>query len=163
MRAYSLHMMRNLELSTFRRFQSTPEHLEIRDPDGNLLAYRLRIPEFLVEGVQDRDLELPKHYNQKADRGGEFPIRHYATWADSSLDVFHSQEYQQDQPASSTCIQQNKSLCRYLQDRLSLIHPEAYNKLTNIVLPECLELLWHPWAGVPIQQPMNTECNLQKH
>ena len=82
--------MRNFQLANFRRFPSTPKHLEIRDPDGNLLAYRLRIPEFLVEGLQVSDLELPNHYNhnQKADRRGEFPIRHYATCADSSLDVF---------------------------------------------------------------------------
>ena len=102
--------MRNFQLPSFRRFPSTPEHSEIRDPDGNPLAYRLRIPEFLVEGLQDSDLQLPNHFNQKADRRGEFPIRHYATWANSSLDVFHSKEYQQDQPASSTWIQQNKSL-----------------------------------------------------
>ena len=71
--------MRNFQLASCRRFPSAAEHLEIRDPDGNLLAYGLRIPEFLVEGLEDSDSELPNHFNQEADRRGEFPIRHYAT------------------------------------------------------------------------------------
>ena len=112
--------------------------------------------------MQDADSELPNHHNPKADRRREFPI-HYATWADSSLDIFHSKEYQLDQLASSTWIQRNKSLWRYLGDRLKLIYPEAYNKLTNIVLPEPLELLCYPWAGVAINQQMNAECYLQQH
>ena len=41
--------------------------------------------------------------------------------------------------------------------------PEAYNKLTNIVLPESLELLCHACAGVAITQQMNAECHLQQH
>ena len=110
--------MRNFQLASCRQFPSTAEHLEIREADGNLLAHRLRIPEFLVAALQDSDIELHNHYNQKADRCGEFSIRHYATWADSSLDVFHSKEYQQDEPASCPYIQQKIFLRRYLGNRL---------------------------------------------
>ena len=31
------------------------------------------------------------------------------------------------------------------------------------MLPEPLELLCHPWAGVAINQEMNAECHLQQH
>ena len=150
MGAYSLPIMRYFQLASFRRFPSTTKHFEMGDLHGNLLAYWLRIPEVLVEALQDSHFKLPNHYNQKADQRGEFPIQHYATSANRSLHVFHYRVYQQDQPASCTWIQQNKSLCRYLVDRLRLIDPEAYNKLTNIVVPEPLKLLCHPRAGVAI-------------
>ncbi|RPB23691.1 hypothetical protein L211DRAFT_879921 [Terfezia boudieri ATCC MYA-4762] len=33
------------------------------------------------------------HHQRKIDPRGQFPIRHYATWADSSLHIFHSKDY----------------------------------------------------------------------
>ena len=144
---YSLPIMRNSQLSSFRRFKSGPEHLEIRDKDAYLLAYRLRILYFLVEGLVETDTLLPEidvHQQRKIDPRGEFPIRHYATWADSSLDIFYSKDYLTQQLGYITWIEKNKSLWRYLGDRLKLIFPEAYNKLTHIKLPDPLQLLCYP-------------------
>ena len=92
-----------------------------------------------------------------------FPIRHYATWADSSLDIFYSKDYLNQQPKSSEWIEKNTGLWKYLGDRLKLIFPEAYNKLTNITLPAPLKLLCHPWAGVAINQQMTPDSTLQHH
>ncbi|RPB18341.1 hypothetical protein L211DRAFT_875760 [Terfezia boudieri ATCC MYA-4762] len=163
---YSLPIMQNSKLSTFHKFKSGSEHLEIRDKDSCLLAYHFKIPFFLVDGlVESHELlpELEIHHQRKIDPRGEFPIRHYATWADSSLDIFHSKDYLTQQPASGNWIERNKSLWRYLGDRLKLIIPETYNKLTNINLPEPLELLCNPWSGTAINQQMTPDSILQHH
>jgi len=44
---------------------------------------------------------------------------------------------------------------------LKLIFPEAYNKLTNIVLPPPLQLLCNLWAGVAINEQMTPHSTLQ--
>ncbi|RPB24193.1 hypothetical protein L211DRAFT_214426 [Terfezia boudieri ATCC MYA-4762] len=41
--------------------------------------------------------------------------------------------------------------------------PEAYNKLTNINLPEPLELLCNPWSGAAINQQITPDSILQHH
>ncbi|RPB18298.1 hypothetical protein L211DRAFT_767917, partial [Terfezia boudieri ATCC MYA-4762] len=60
-------------------------------------------------------------------------------------------------------IERNKSLWRYLRDCLKLIFPEAYNKLTNITLPDPLQLLYYPWSGAAINQQMTPNSILQHH
>ena len=74
--------------------------------------------------------ETPVHHQRKLDPRRMFPIRHYTTWADSSLDIFYSKDYLNQQPKSSEWIEKNAGLWKYLGDRLKLIFPEAYNKLT---------------------------------
>jgi len=74
--------------------------LEIKD--GSLLAYLFRIPDFLVQQLVETDQQLPEidtHHQRKIDPQGRFPIRHFATWADSSLDIFHSKDYLSQQSA----------------------------------------------------------------
>ena len=66
-------------------------------------------------------------------------------------------------PASKTWIERNQPLWKFLGDQLRLIYPEAYNKLTNIVLPQPLQLLCEPWAGVAINQAMTPQSILQSH
>jgi len=75
------------ELPTFRRLPSAIEHVEIRDKDGTLLAYCIRIPNPLVQRLLP---ETDTHCQRKIDPQGGFPIRHYATWVDNSLDIFYS-------------------------------------------------------------------------
>ena len=66
--------MRNKLRSTFQRFEPTIPHLEIRNKDGCLLAYRFKIPQFqipqlLVDTLVETDTILPPtptHY-----------VRHY--------------------------------------------------------------------------------------
>jgi len=92
----------------------------------------------LVKSLVDSDKHLPElntHHQRKINLRGEFPIRHYATWADSSLDIYYYNDYLTQQLASITWIEKNQPLWDYLGDCLKLIFPEAYNKLTNIVLP----------------------------
>jgi len=131
-------------LSTFQCFPSTQPHLEIRDKDGCLLAYRYPIPLPLVQSLVKSDSLLPSstiHHARKADHRGVYPIGHYATWADSSLDMFYSKEYRNQLPISQTWIERNQLLWKYLGDRLKIIFPEAYNKLPKIVLSQSLQLL----------------------
>lgn len=112
--------------------------MEIRDKDGCLLAYRFKIPQSLVEVLTETDALLPAtqtHHKRKADPRSIFPIRHYATWADSSLDIFYSKDYRDQLPVAQTWIERNQALWKYLGDKLKLIYPEGYNRLTNIVLP----------------------------
>jgi len=142
------------------------EHLEIRDRDGCLLTYRFRVPNTLVKSLVDSDKHLPElntHHQRKIDPRGEFPIRHYATWADSRLDIYYCKDYLTQQPASITWIEKNQPLWGYLRDHLKLIFPKPYNKLTNIILPPSLQLLCNPWAGVAINQPMTPYSALQAH
>jgi len=158
--------MQNQLLSTFQRFPSTIPHLEIRDKNGYLLAYRFKIPQVLVDTLVETNAMLPPtpiHHECKADPRGVFPIRHYATWADSSLNIFYSRDYRHQLPTSKTWIERNQPLWKYLGDQLKVIYPEAYNKLTNIVLPEPLQLLCESWAGVAINQEMTSESILQAH
>jgi len=91
------------KLTTFKKFLSDGKHVEIRDSDGCLLAYRFPIPDTLVQSLVETDKELPEintHCQRKIDPRGEFPIRHYATWADCSLDIFYNTEFVNEQPAS---------------------------------------------------------------
>jgi len=114
----------------------------------------------------DSDKHLPElntHHQQKINPQGEFPIYHYATWADSSLDIYYCKDYLTQQPASVTWIEKNQPLWNYLGHRLKLIFPEAYNKLTNIVLPPPLQLLYNSWASVAINQQMTPYRTLQAH
>src|SRR5437868_8439528 len=143
------------QLSTFKRFPSTIEHVEILDKDGCLLAYRFKIPNTLVQSLVETDKYLPEintYHQRNLDPRGHFPIRHYATWADSSLDIFYSKDYLAQQPSANIWIEKNQPLWNYLRDCLKLIFPEAYNKLTNILLPPPLQLLCNPWYGTTINQ-----------
>ena len=107
--------------------------------------------------------EINTHHKRKLDPQGHFPIRHYATWADSSLDIFYSKDYLAQQPSANIWIEKNQPLWNYLRDCLKLIFPEAYNKLTNILLPPPLQLLCNPWSGTAINQQMTSDSILQPH
>ena len=74
--------MRNTLLSTFQQFESSIPHLEIRDKDGCLLAYRFKISQVLVDTLVETNSMLPPtptHHEHKADPRGIFPIRYCAT------------------------------------------------------------------------------------
>jgi len=120
----------------------------------------------LVRSLVESDnllLSTNIHHARQADPQGVLPIRHYATCADGSLDMFYSKEYPDQRPISQTWIERNQLLWKYLGDRLKLIFPEAYNKLPNIVLLQSLQLLWYPWAGAAINQAMTPYRTLQHH
>jgi len=58
------------QLSTFRRFPSGIQHIDIRDRDGSLLAYGFRVPDTLVPILVDSDKHLPQlntHQQRKID------------------------------------------------------------------------------------------------
>jgi len=77
------------------------------------------------------------------------------------LNIFYSTDYRDQLPTSKTWMECNQLLWKYLVDRLRLIYPEAYNRLTNIVLQ--IQLLCEPWTGIAINQIMTLDSILQAH
>lgn len=150
MGSYSLPIIQKLLLPSFWQFLCTTEHWEIPDPDRNVVAYRLTIREFLVEGWYVGELDLLNHYNQSADRHEEFPIQPYATLPATSLDVCKSKEYEINQDMCCTWMPENKSLSHYLVHRLTLIHADGCKKPMNMLPTATLELLCHSVARVAI-------------
>ncbi|KAI5788939.1 hypothetical protein DFH27DRAFT_527928 [Peziza echinospora] len=122
------------ELKDFRHFPTSQQHLEIKDEYGQLLAYRFRVPTEFADHLENSTSTLPPtktHLERKINPRGTFPIRHYATWADFSTDIFYSGDYKKDLPYSAEWIQSNKSLWKYVGDRLKLISPESYSTAIN--------------------------------
>lgn len=154
---YQLPRQRKSDLDKFTHFPSSPNHLQIHDKYGNILAYRLRIPSDLLDTLTDSDRLLPPtklHKAQKEDPRGKFPIRHYALWADYSKKIYYNKHFIHDKPFSEQWLQQNTPLFEYLGSQLRFIFPEGYKKLTNFHYPNTLKPLCPPWAAAAINQHM---------
>lgn len=65
--------------TSFAIYPSSPEHLEIRDRKGVLLAYRFRMPPELLAKLTASESLLPPRCKKKHARGSTIN-RHYGVW-----------------------------------------------------------------------------------
>ncbi|KAI9767692.1 MAG: hypothetical protein M1840_005564 [Geoglossum simile] len=86
------------DVSTFKHIPSMATHHQVKDTHGNILAYKLRIPQTLVDNLASTEDILP-------------PIKAAASVTDL--------------PYSQTWLDANQTLFKWLSDDLRLINPEC--------------------------------------
>jgi hypothetical protein len=152
-----------VDISTFAHIPSTATHHQVRDIHGNTLAYKLRIPQNLIDNLVSTVSMLPP-VKAVASVRGDMQHRHYCVWKKSSVEPFLSREYRMDLPYSKTWIDANQQLFKRLSDDLRLINPECYVKFRSIqpYLPAELQPLCGVFPGLAINQAMTGDSGIHQ-
>lgn len=141
----------------FRVLPSSTSPLEIRGPDGSVLAYRFCVPDNFIVTLEESDKLLP--LKKPSGTGGSTVTRQYAMWADYG-DLRYSNDYKKDLPAAETWREINQPFFEYLSNNLRMLSPEMwltaknagdFNK-TGDIRPVA-----EAWHGVVISQKMKGE------
>ncbi|KAI9789594.1 MAG: hypothetical protein M1816_005903 [Peltula sp. TS41687] len=151
-------------VSTFTCKPSSPNPLEIRDTQGNLLGYRFRVPEAFINTLNTTQQILPK-IKPIHTIIGDFKVRHYAMWADSTKSPFVSSEYRQQLPYSKQWLDSKSKLFNRLSDDLRLIESKMFVKFRSVIplLPPGVEPLCGLWYGCAINSGLDDPVGSGTH
>jgi hypothetical protein len=154
-------------LASFKRIPSSAIHHAVVDVQGNLLAYRYRLPENkmdLINTLTASAAALPKVSAHTGPRGS-FSVHHYACCADYSKTIFMNSEYKKELPQSEEFLRTNQKLFDWLSDDLRFIAPHMYKKFTSVeaLLPDDCRPCAGAWFGVAINQGQNDVVGTRTH
>ena len=151
------------DISTFAHIPSTDVHHQVKDTHGNILAYKLRIPQHLVDNLASTEAMLPPVKATSSIRGN-MQHRHYCIWRKYSDQPYLSREFKADLPDSQTWLDANQALFRRLSDTLRLINPECYVKFRGIqsYLPADMQPLCGIFPGLAINQGMTGDSGIHQ-
>lgn len=153
----------NTDVSTFVHVPSSATHHQVKDTHGNVLAYRLRIPQQLVDNLVSTEEMLPPIQAVPSKRG-DMQHRHYCVWKKYTPEPILSSEYKSQLPNSQTWLDANQDLFRRLSDDLRLINPECYVKFRSVkpCLPAGMEPLCGIFPGLAINQRMTGDSGIHQ-
>ncbi|KAI9772246.1 MAG: hypothetical protein M1840_000995 [Geoglossum simile] len=160
-KAQAKKMDENLLKQDWQQFQLLPaneNHLQIEDNRGRLLAYRVRLPEKLYQGLVDTEPLIPPKKVKSHSRGTTVN-RHWGLWRKYSIDLHMSGNYLRDLPNSQQWLNANKDLFQYLTDVLRLLDPQMYIRYISIkdFLPPDIQPACGAWYACAINQDMTMD------
>jgi hypothetical protein len=139
----------------FTVIQLNEKHHVIVDRYGQVLGYRYRINDKLLETLSKSTSKLPRKRVKAGVRGG-YPTRHYTVWRDYALVPRESSEFKRDLPASRAWCNENANLFRYLSNGLRMISPKVYARYASVkpYLEKEMKLkpLCGAWFGAAINE-----------
>ena len=143
---------------SFIVYPTTAEHLEIRDRNGVLLAYRFRIPSELVERLTASEELLKPRKMIKHPRGSTMN-RHYGVWKKYKNDPHQIKDQTDEHPSSGHWLLQNEALFHNMSNTLRFLEPEMYKRFTSVKpylakLPAAPTVPCGAWYGCAINQGM---------
>jgi len=160
-------------VQSFSVYPSNLGPLEIRDHQGVVLGYRFRIPNELIEILNQSTGLLPPTATraQGADGNtnirGNFQCRHYALWADYGSEYRESAELETDGEKGRAWLSANQQLFNFCSHQVRLLSPEQYVRMTGAVVKDMrrfkgktgrpLKPLAGAWHGVAINQGMQED------
>lgn len=151
------------DLTSYTHIPSSATHHQVKDTHGNVLAYRLRIPQPLIDTLISTESMLPPIMASASVRG-DMQHRHYCLWRKSAPEPFLSAEYKSQLPNSQLWLDANQNLFRRLSDDLRLINPECYVKFASIqpYLPVTMQPLCSVFPGLAINQCMTGDSGIHQ-
>ncbi|KAI9766051.1 MAG: hypothetical protein M1840_006758 [Geoglossum simile] len=151
------------DVSTFKHIPSMATHHQVKDIHGNILAYKLCIPQTLVDNLASTEDILPP-IKAAASVRGDMQHWHYCIWRKFSQEPFLSKEYRTNLPYSQTWLDANQTLFKRLSDDLRLINPECYVKFCSIqaYLPTDLQPLYGVFPGLAINQGITGDSGIHQ-
>ncbi|RPA81040.1 hypothetical protein BJ508DRAFT_326874 [Ascobolus immersus RN42] len=127
--------------------------------DETIIGYRFRLPEFLINKLEESDNLLPQKRKKKGRRG-DFAHRHYAVWGLHMKVLQLSTEYRKDMgKGAEEWLEANKELFQYVTDKMQVGFPEQFTR-TQRFKDDCSKS-GYPlpvagnWHGVAINQKMD--------
>ena len=147
-----------LDPNSFDFYPSTANHLCIKDSNGVVLLYRLRIPSNFTDTLNSSDHLIPYH-KYKEHKRGEYTARIWALWKQSAKEPRYNSEYEADnkEGKADEWLKLNNPLFNYLSNTvLRNLDPNMYDKFNKLrkTLPEGLSPMGGVWFGVAIGQGM---------
>ncbi|KAI9882659.1 MAG: hypothetical protein M1823_005595 [Watsoniomyces obsoletus] len=151
-------------IPSFTKFPTYEKPLAIHDNDGNILVYRFRLPDTLIQTLTSSKNFLPPIKAKETVRGS-FKHRHYAVWADSAPSPFLSSEFRAQLPGSQEWLDLNRPLFNRLSDDLRLIQPTMYVKFRSVIphLPPGIKPLCGIWLGCAINSGLDDPVGSGTH
>ena len=159
-------------VQSFSVYPSNLGPLEIRDQQGVILGYRFRIPNQLIETLNESTTHLPTAKRAQVGGGnpnirGNYQCRHYAVWADYASKYRESGELERDGDDGRAWLDANQELFNFCSHQLRLVSPEQYVRMTGAVAKDMRRfkgktgMRFNPlagaWHGVAINQGMQED------
>jgi hypothetical protein len=151
-------------LDSYELVPSSPRPCLVLDPTGRIIAYKFRVPLYLIAALSESSEQLPLK-NAKTHKRGHFDLSHFALWADYSPHVFMSKEYCDQLPHSETFLQANQKLLDNLSNHLRLLSPELYSLYSTVDkhLSPSQKRLSGAWHGVAVNRQIGSTDELRAH
>ena len=143
---------------TFPVYPSSNSHLRIEDKHGQLLIYRLRIPQEFTDTLTNTEHLIPKGSMEKHIRGNTSQ-RYWGLWKKYVREPRMTSDYFKDLPFSQQWLDANQPYFQYMTNVLRLLEPKMYTRYASITqfLPENLKPLCGAWYACGILQGMTEE------
>ncbi|RPA73840.1 hypothetical protein BJ508DRAFT_333673 [Ascobolus immersus RN42] len=129
--------------------------------DGVIIGYRFRIPDNLIDTLEQADSLLPQKTKKKGRRG-DFAHRHYAVWGLHMRILQLSTELRKDLgKGAEEWLEANSNLFQFVTEKMRVGFPEQYTK-TQRFKDDCRKS-GYPlpvagnWHGVAINQRMDNK------
>ena len=142
----------------FPAYESSNKHLRVEDKRGQLLVYRLRIPEKFTATLTDTEALIPKRATSTHSRGTTSQ-RYLGLWKKYVTEPRMTSDYLKDLPSSQEWLDANQPYFQHMTNILRILEPKMYVRYTSIkdFLPKGLKPAYGVWYACGILQNMTED------